>query len=567
MDINQLLSGLTAGANQQIAQANATAQSYAADTAAITSLLTTNQQESAAVTEEAARIAGEEAQANYKLGKAKEANAALAGMNPADLNNEYVRSLAEYDTAERERKVARAAYDKAATADLFSDPLGYVLGQLQLPTLAAKNNALVDQRDAAANNIKARVELIKAKDSIIAANTADTMLQINLDKAKNAKAVADVQLRQAQADNISKVGARALESYRLTQDTYRIQREVLQTEMSVRQWQAAQAAAAEARQARLDAANARIESEKLKEEERVQLNTRLAAASAALGYQEPFTLTSIKLLPKAKQDALVQVALAGEFGSSLQEAMSTMRTIGNPQVVTQTNAGMGKFMSRVTNGARFYADEVTRRAQTTGAKLKQGQAETEGLEQYQVEAINSAQSFASKAPLNAPRWNDGGVFNPYKPEYLALMDSVAAGKVPGIAADNSALAAFQTLRASLAPNATNFSGQDMERAVQVVAQQVAAGKLGADKAAKDIADLHRAGAEFNSQLYNYTQFGMPRQTSAIVNVAGIAAFADPQKMDLMDPASVKTALTRMAAQSSAVSNMGNPFLLGTPGFR
>lgn len=567
MDINQLLAGLTAGAQQQIGQANAAAAGISADTEAIRKLLTINEQEAAGVASSAATTAAQEAQVGYKAAKAKEANAALAGMNPDDLNNEYVRSLADFNTAEEERKRVRADYDKAATADLFTDPLGYVVGQLRLPTLAAQNNAAVDRRDAAAGNIKARAELIKAKDSIIAANTADTMLQLNLDKAKTAKAVADIQLRQAQADNISKIGARALETYRVSQDVYRIQREVLQTEMSVRQWQAAQEAAAEARRARLEAANARMKEEKLKDEERIQLNARLAAASAALGYQEPFTLTSIRLLPKAKQDLLVQTALAGEFGSNLSEAMATMKAVGNPQVIAQTNAGMGKFMTRVTAGGRFYADQIAREATAKGTKLKAGQAETEGLEQYQVDTLNSAQSFASKAPLNAPRWDDNGVFNPYKPEYLALIDAIDAGKVPGIKPDNAALAAFKTLRTNLAPNATNFAGADMERAVQVVARQVADGKLGADKAAKDIADLHRAGAALNSQLYNYTQFGLPQQTSAIVAVSGIAAFADPQKLDLMDPASVKTALTRMAAQSSALTNVGNPFVMGERGFR
>lgn len=555
MDINSILAGITGGAQQQVQQNAATAASYEADTARIQNLLTLNEQEAAAVATKAAETAAAEAQLTYKTNKAKEANAAIAGMNPDDLNNQYVRSLAEYDAAEEERRRHEAKYNKLSTVSLLDNPLGYLMAQLQLPNVAAQHNAALRTANAAEANIQTRVDLIKAKDSIIAANTADQALQINLDKAANAKQVADIQLRQAQVDNISKVGARAMESYRLTQDVYRIQRETLQTEMSVRQWQATQEAASEARKERAEAAKLRLEAANAKQEEIDQLNSRLAAASATLGYKDPFTLTTVKLLPKAKQDLLLQAALSGDFGSNLQESVATLKAVGNPAVISTTNAGMGKFMSRIENGMRVYADEATRQAAATGQKLKAGQAEKDGADHYQTDLINSAQSFASKTALNSKRWDDGGTFNPYKPEYLALMQATASGQIPALK-DNQALQALDKMRSQLAPNATNFRGEDMERMVQVMAQQVADKKIGLDKASQDIAQLHQVAAEFNSQLYNYTQFGLPKQTSAIATVPGLAAFSDPQKLDMMNPASVKSALAKMASQSSAVSNMG-----------
>lgn len=565
-DISQILSGLTAGAEAQIQQNNTAAQSYSQDTAAIRNLLTINEQESAVVAEQAAEAARADAAMTFRVNKAKEANTAIAGMNPEDLNNQYIQSMAEYNAAEDNRKQVRSQYDAAVQTDLLSNPLGYLVAQLKLPQLVEQNNSAVARRDAASSNIAARVGMIRAKDSIIAANTAQEAYDLSLKKANIAKQTADIQLRQVTAENMSKLGTMGLEVYRLSQDQFKIQREVLQTEMSIKQWQATQQATAEARAERSLRAQAEMEAKKTKQEDIDTLNGQLAAASAALGYQQPFTISSTKLLKKDKQDALVAVAQNGTFGGDLQQSIATVNLIGNQQVIGQTNIGMGKFMQRAEAGIKSYTDVVTREAAVSNIKLKKGEAEVKGSQVYEVDLINSAQSFGSKQNLTSNKWDESGVFNPYKPEYLALIDAAASGQIPQLK-DNKALATLATMRNQLAPNANNFRGEDMQRMVQVMARQVADKTLGLEDAAKDIVALHQVGAKFNSGLYNYTQFGLPMQTSAIMTVPGIAALADTQKLDAMSLASTKATLAKLVSQSSTLDNIGNPFVLGERGAR
>jgi hypothetical protein len=114
---------------------------------------------------------------------------------------------------------------------------------------------------------------------------------------------------------------------------------------------------------------------------------------------------------------------------------------------------------------------------------------------------------------------------------------------------NRALAIVKTLKKDLAPNASNIDGKSIERMVQVLAQQVGKGDVGIDAAATDLVKLHRVGAAKNLELYNYTQFGLPQQTSAIVTIPAVTQFSKPFQIDLMNPTSVKENLARMALES------------------
>ena len=562
MDLNQLLGAFTNNANQRMGQVTATQQAFDADTQRIQSLLTVNEEEAAKVVQASAQTAAQEAAVNHKIGKAREANAALAGMNPDDLNNAYVRSIAEFDTAETQRaqlEQARSAemrkVEQLAGTNLLDDPLGYLMAQLQLPTVAARHNSILNQeneainrRAAAERNIIARTELIKAKDSIIAANTADTMLTINTSKAANAERAAQIELRQATADNISKIGARALDSSRLANEKFQIQSDLLNKTMSVEQWKLQREAAAQARAASAAAAADRLANAKDKDAEEAWMNEKLKAASFALGYTDPFTLGTIKFLPQAQKELLLKTALDGKFGGSLGESVSAVTSVGRPQAIAATNPGMSKFLAATTNGLRTYSDEVSRKAQASGQKLKAGEVLSEASDTYESEIVQSAQSFASKRNLNSPRWDANGVFNPYRTEYLALENAVDGGMLPQLQG-NRALAIVKTLKKDLAPNASNIDGKSIERMVQVLAQQVGKGDVGIDAAATDLVKLHRVGAAKNLELYNYTQFGLPQQTSAIVTIPAVTQFSKPFQIDLMNPTSVKENLARMALES------------------
>lgn len=560
MDINSILSQFTQSGNQRLDENSAMAERMEADTQQITNLLSTNVQESQAVIAASTQLATRQAELDYQVSKSKEAYTALAGMNPEDLNNEYVKSVAAYDSAERDRmalETQRAQTMRTAEqlsgVSLLDNPVDYLFAQLALPTVAARHNSILNQeieavqrRDAASRNVAARVELIKQKDSVIAANTADTMLGISKARAEVASKTATIQLRQATADNISKLGTRALDAYRLGNDRFQVQSDILSKQLTVAQWATQQAALQEQRIANRQIAEARLKDAKEKDDMEAVLNERLAAASAALGYAEPFTVLSIKLLPKDKQDNLVEVAMSGRFGNTLPDALNTVRVSGQINTIKTTNPGMGKFIEYTANGLKVYADEVVNDI-TVGKLPKTTKVAEEAGVNYSFDVTQSMGSFAARNSLNSNRWNSGGIFNPYKPQYLMLADEAAGGGLPMLKG-NSLLPVITRLRADLSPSDTNLRGKDMENLVLATSQQVANGTLGLDKAAQDLIQLHQVAAAKNLQLFNYTQFGLPQQTSTIVTIPPVTAFGEPYKIDLMNPANVKMNMARMARE-------------------
>lgn len=558
MDLNSLLADFTGASQERVGQLQQAQQGMDQDTARIQALLTTNEVEQAAGVQQAMAVAGQEAQINYTIGKAKEANAAIAGMDPDNLNNEYNYSLANFDVAEsqrtaleRARTVERTKFDELSSVNLLDNPLAYIAAQLQIPGVAARHNATLnreieatDRRDAAHRNVVARTELVRAKDSIIAANTADAVLAANTEKAKLGQRQAEIQLRQAQADNISKIGARAMESLRVAGEIHNVNSDMLNKQMSMEQFKASQAAAAEARAARREEAAMRFEAAKEKQEDDAAFNASLAAASLALGYSVPVRARDLKHMKRAEAEALVSVAQnQGTFGGNLAESLTTVTGVGNMQAIATTNPGMAKFVQGSSMAVNMYTESEANKARTAGSAMpKQAELVARGAEAYQADVESSASQYGTTKALNSDRWDK--VHNPYKPQYLALVNAVDGGAIPQLK-DNKVVAITKLLQKDLAPGADNLRGEDMTRLLQVLAKEVGSGTLGIDTAAKHVTDFHRVAAAQNKKLFNYTQFGLQSQTSAIVNLPAVNTFGEPFKIDLMDNTSVKKELSRM----------------------
>lgn len=571
MDLNQILQSFIGNAGQQINATQQMVQTYDKDTAQIASLFTENEQQATAAVQEAGLVAQQEAEVAYRIQAAKERTAAIAGMNPDDANNEYVRSMAAFNAEQRlieelepKRAEAMRVVESMAGADILSDPLKFLVAQFALPQAAAAHNQIlnmeseaISRRDAAARNISVRAEMIRQKDSLIAANTSEEVKKITLRKTQLAQAQAQIQLRQARAENIGKIGARALDSFRLAQDTFKIQSDLLNKMMSLEQWKVQRAALDEERAAR---AAARMEAEAKKkeaDEETAFFNERLAAASYALGYTAPINVTMLKTLPADRREQIVQVALSGQFGNGVLSSIQTLRQAGNFDAVVNTNPGMAQALRGYEMGIQSYVPLVTNEALKTGTKLKPKEQATEAADSYEQDVVSSAQSFAAPKSLNSAQWDK--IFNPYKPQYLVVTDMVDAGRVPQLKG-NAVVQATKTLRANIG-NRSNLDGTEMETLLKTLAMEVANGRLPLDKAAVDIAAFHRVAAAKNLELYNYTQFGFPQQTSAIISVQPVTMFSEPFKLDLMDPASVKTNLARMAREQKlgTIGMIGNAF--------
>lgn len=569
MDLNNVLAGLIGAAQQRTQQIGAAQQAHAADTAQIRGLLTENEQAEAAQVQRGATVGALGAALDHRIALARQKYVAQAGMDPDVVENEYVRSIANYNAAEQERTALEQArsqemrqVERLSSANLLENPLAYIAAQLQLPAVAARHNAILNQeveatqrRDSARQNIAARTAMIRDKDSILAANTADQANELALRKNEMETQAAQIRLRAARADNISKVGAREMEAQRLASEAYGVRSDVFAKEMSVAQWRQQEQARQEQRAAIAEAAAERLKTAEDKAAELAATNKLIADTGRTLGYQVDLNIDMLKRMPKDRADAIYQAALTGQFGTSLPAALGTVRTAaGDIATIKRTNPGLGAFVERSSTALQAYVDrEVAAEAVATRAPGAKKRSDKDILEDaaaaLAVDLKYSAHSFASKKALNSAAWDDtpGGVFNAYKPEYLAMLSNVKNGSIPQLA-NNKVVAIVDTLSKDLPPGASNLRGKDMERIVQVLVTQIAQGQIGADTAARDLAQFHRAAAAYNATFYNYAQMGMEPQTSAIISLPPATSFGEPYKIDAMDPVTAKRVLAEAALQ-------------------
>lgn len=547
MDINSILKGMTAIGQAQGEAAANTRTSYEAGTDQLIALQGTAESQARQIAATTEQTGMDAAATNYMVNKGRENNAAVAGMNPDDQNNLYIQSLARITEARAIQDATRAEYNKLNSIGLLDNPIGYIMAQLQLPQVAQQHNEALNQEQIAATRTQETIKLINAKDTLIAANTSDSLRKVEEQKAKQAGLQAQMQLTKLQMDNISTVGQRAIQSLQLQSASFQAAKDVLAVQMDAQKFKLQQESVALQRQQMYEMRQEQLKRKKMESEAEAEAMQRWAAASAMLGYATP---------PNPKNLTPEQRAIIEKTGATLQlganplEAIENIRKAGNPQAMMQTNAGLGEMVQGSSDAIKQAADQVR-----TSEKLrtfKPGEAEKEGAARWQADVYASASSDAASNPMNSPKWDT--TFNPYKPKYLAVLDATKAGAIPALKG-NSALAIIEAMPKD--PMQGNITGKQLDTVFQTMAERVAKGTLGADQAAKDIATLHKVSATMNREQFGYDTLGLPPQAGAFAVIPPMAAFADPVKVDLMNEAAVKTALMKMASQRSAVGNFGS----------
>lgn len=551
MNINQIVASLTGAANQQ-AQAAAQAQTaYNAGTQQIIDLQGTAESQASQLASTVEQTGMDAAAVNYAVNTGRERNAAVAGMNPDDQNNLYVQSLAKITESRAARDSARSEYDKLNSVGLLDNPIDYIMAQLQLPQVAQRHNDALAAEATARGDMRTTIADINAKDTLIAANTADTLRKVEEQKAKQAGMQAQLQLTKLQMDNISTVGQRTIQALQLGTVGFQASKDALNIQMDAEKFKLQQEAMAMQRQQAYELRQAQLKQKQMEAEAAIEEQERYKAAAAMLGYASP---PNLKLLGQKERAQFVKVANSLQLGNDPYESLLTIQAIGNRQVMAQTNGGLGEMVQGTSVAIRKFADAYAKQPENKLRKLKPGEAEVEGAKQWQADAYGSASSFGASFPINNSRWDE--VFNPYKPKYMAVIDSAKSGAIPALKG-NVAVEIMDTL--PKAPNTSNLTGKQLETVVQTLAQRVANGTLGVDKAAQDLVAVNRVGATMNREQLGYEVMGLPPQERMILTVPGLASFSDPQQMDAMDLASTKRALAAMARQSSSLKNFGMLF--------
>lgn len=538
LDLNSLLGQLTGTAQQRQEMYGQQVQQMNADTEAMQNLMTVNTQEALQVAQASADTAAKSAAVEYTRSKVLENAQATLGLNPDDVNNQLVQSMTAFNAAEDARKQARQQFDQLSQISLLDNPLGWLAAQLQLPQVAAKNNALVDQRDAAAENLATRQRLLTAHKSAVTANTADAVQQVRLEEANNQLAAARIKVREAEIANSSTIAGRKLQAFQMSDKIFDIESDLVNKQLQVGQYMMSMQERQEARAARAAEAADRLARKKAEEADIAAFDVQLSRVSQFLGMATPMTAELLKRMPDAKKrQAWVEAATTGQIGADLVSSVAFINTNGNAAALRTNNPGVAIALNGFSAGIDSYASQVQRAAAAKGDKLKPAEIVTQAQDAYTNDVISSASRPGTGNSLTSSRWDS--VFNPYKAQHKVILDEVKAGKLP--LADNVLVKSLQ-LVPSAAADSGNITSADEMTALKAVAEQVRQGKITIDAASQQVAQYYQVAANKNRQLYQYDLFNLPPQTSYQGQIPGSGFFPKPVNVELMSPTSVKKGL-------------------------
>lgn len=553
-DIGQILQGMTANTQQRIGQITQQADQMAATTAQMEGLLTENLAAGQQVVEQATQTAVLKAERDFKVQSAQERAAAIVGLNEDDLENELVRSMREYNAAEAERKVSRTKYDQLASANLLTNPIGYIMAQLELPAASAEHNALLDKREAAADNIETRQQLLQAHKSAMVVNTADMSKEIAMQTAQQEAAAMQLKLREAEAANLSKIAGQRLQEYQHRNSVFAIQDAAFAKQLQVAQFQMSLEDRQEARKERAAAAAARAKQAKGEEEELAEFNTQLQRVSQFVGLTTPMTVELWKKLPAPQREAWREAAQTGTLGSDLQDAMRFIATQGNTAALAQNNPGVGYAARNFTTAVDSYASTIDRQAKASGTPIKKlDELNRMAVAQYSKDIVTAASNPDGANNLTSPQWN--ATFNPYRAQYKTLIDEVDKGPLAPLA-NNVVVKAAKTVMPLADPNNPNLDTRSEQRMLQLVGEMVKNKDIGLDEAAQQITQFYSISAEKNRKLFQYDLFNLPVQTRYMATIPATDMWGQTVNVDLMNAASVKRALAKQAVTKKNVQWLG-----------
>lgn len=557
LDLNSLLGQLTGTAQQRQEMYGQQAQQMNADTAAMQGLMTANTQEAMQVAQAAADTAAKSAAVEYTRAKTLEDAQTTLGLNPDDLNNQLVQSMAAYNATEQQRTQVRQQFDQLSQVSLLDNPLGWIAAQLQLPQVAAKNNALVDQRDAAASNISTRQQLLAAHKSAVTANTADSVQQVRLEEANNQLAAARIKVREAEIANSSVIAGRKLQAFQMSDKVFDIESDLVNKQLQVGQYMMSLEERREARAERAAVASERLAAKKAAEADMAAFDVQLGRVSQFLGMPTAMTAEVLKRMPDAKKkQAWVEAATTGQIGADLVSSVAFINTNGNPAALRVNNPGVATAVNGLAAGIESYASQIQRTAQSQGKTLKPAEVVNQANDAYTNELIASTSRPGTGNSLTSPRWDT--VFNPYKAQHKVLLDEIDSGKLK--LADNVLVKALKLQPAT----GGNINSADELNALKTVAEQVRQGKIGVDAASQQISQYYQVAASKNRQLYQYDLFNLPAQTSYLGQLPGSGLMAKPVNVELMSPVSVRKGLLSIVrgSQKPADYQQFGPTALG-----
>jgi hypothetical protein len=546
MDINQLLSGLLGGLAQSDTAVK-TEQGRSAETTAGISGAAANMEGFAGDAIAKSMLASQQAaEIERQKAAAGEQAQIVAGLNPDDLNNEYVRTMAELTATRDQRNAELAKYRSLTETSFLDNPVGYIFNQLELPQVVQRHNNLATQQDALTSDLATRTTLMYQNKTQVTANVADATKEMRLQEAAANEAVAKANLEKMRMENFGKISTARMNELALQDKLIQSASTRYSAGMQKAQFDAMQAERAEARAERKMRMDEAAKDKAIKDAQDGALAVGLARVSGALGYPVPVTLNDFKKMPasKAKQ-ALYNAAIEGTFGDVLAGAIGFVKT-GNGARMQQSDPAFVSGVRAIDTAVGSYQSAVASKLEN--AKMKPEDARAEGAAMYTRDVVAAAHDPKAAAPLNDPKWDT--TFNPYRSQDATLVALVKSGQMPALA-NNSFVKVMDTVAATMPPGTPEFRGEDRTAAIKALAELVSARKITVQQAAADLVTYTKTAAEYNQSTLKLASLNMPVQTNSFVKIPGYSFTSQAKVGDTMNIASAENLLTSLATDRTA----------------
>lgn len=494
----------------------------------------------------AADAAAKDASLNYTINSTVENLQRLFGMDLADGNNQIAQSLARLEEAGAARTAVRAEFDRLSSINPLSNPIGYLLAQIKLPSVAAKNNALADQETLALQNINERANAIRNVKASITANTADQLQDIQLQKAKATRQAAEADLQTQQAKNLAGEAQAEMQQLQIANWMAEAQRSGLASVAAFEERKETR----EARQIQMDALRA---GKKLEDEEETRLNERLRTVSNSLGRAEPMTIKGLKTLAsKKEQEAWLKAAISGQLGENLFDSLEFFGGANRAVLRASKAASSITTAEKLGQSAASYQPSAARRltVASQGKVPRPDESMKAGFDDYADAVIQSMNGPTATEDLSASRWDQ--VYNPYVAPFLSFNDSVRNLQELAHLRNNIVTRTIEGLIQAGTIQGENLTADQQQQVISAVIQQAAERKIHPSKAAAEVSAYFQAAAEFNSRMNKYELFALPPQTAYLFSVEGSLRYGDArERVNLFDPVSVDHMITRKAKSRMA----------------
>jgi hypothetical protein len=463
------------------------------------------------------------------------------GLDPRDSQNVLSQAIAEKNMLEPQLRAARAEYDRAASTDLLSNPIGYIFAQLKLPALAQKNNAIAYAMGRADDRMQEATQRFDERRRTVIAASADQIKELQLTQAKLDAQAAEMRQSEAEAALASK---RAGEFLQRIQAANMIGDNQRQTIMGIAQLKEQEEARVERRQrmALIDEQRQlALDQKRSNAEQDARLDLRLAQVSKSLGMIEPMTIQRLRTLADGpEKNAWLLAALNGQYGETLYDSL---RFYGDKAsrvgVVKGGNAPVYEAYEQLRKSGLGYQSQAEMEAMKTGKKLKPEEARVQGFELYRNAVLNSAEGTTYSHDLSSRKWDSE--YNPLKVPALQTADLLTRDPRFASLKDNLVAKALTTLAASTDVRGGAITSEQEQAALKSIYTRVRLREITAAKAAADIAAFYKTGTDINYSQTQYDTFGIPKPRAYLYS---LELSGDRKKVDLFNAAELERAFQR-----------------------